>query len=152
MIIDELKRLIILYRDDKKIDISNIKQRLRVNFLKNLILLSSSLTTTRWKDEKYDFERKKVTIIDKVAIKHVTPDSKTNIPRLWFGLFFHVRVWFRRSKMTLRWGLFQIDVLRIEMSELNQFLRMRLGLNHPAHPAGLLSPIARELRAVTLTR
>jgi hypothetical protein len=47
MIIDELKRLIILYRDDKKINISNNKRRLRKNFLKNLILLSLSLTTTR---------------------------------------------------------------------------------------------------------
>jgi hypothetical protein len=50
--IDELKRLLILYRDDEMIDFSNNKRRLRENFLKNLILLSSSLTTTRWKDEK----------------------------------------------------------------------------------------------------
>jgi hypothetical protein len=33
-----------------------------------MMLLSSSLTTTRWKDR---FERRKVTMIDKVAIKHV---------------------------------------------------------------------------------
>jgi hypothetical protein len=47
MNIDESKRLIILYRDDKEIDINNIKRCLIENFLKNLILLSSSLATTR---------------------------------------------------------------------------------------------------------
>jgi hypothetical protein len=44
-------RLIILYRDDEKIDFSNIKRRLIENFLNNLILMSSSMTITRWKDE-----------------------------------------------------------------------------------------------------
>jgi hypothetical protein len=45
--IDELKRLLILYRDDEVIDFSNSKRRLIENFLKNLILLSSSLATAR---------------------------------------------------------------------------------------------------------
>ncbi len=47
MTIDELKRLIILYRDDREININNIKRRLIENFLKILILLSSSLATAR---------------------------------------------------------------------------------------------------------
>ncbi len=40
-------RLIILYRDDEEINFSNIKRRLIKHFLKNLILMSSSMTTTR---------------------------------------------------------------------------------------------------------
>jgi hypothetical protein len=36
-----------------------------------MILLSSSLTTTRWKGEKDRFERGKVVIVGKVAVKHV---------------------------------------------------------------------------------
>ncbi len=47
MTTDELKRLIMLYRDDREIDISNTKRRLIENFLKTLILLSPSLATTR---------------------------------------------------------------------------------------------------------
>jgi hypothetical protein len=45
--IDELKRLLILYRDDEVVDFSNNKRRLIENFLKNLILLSPSLATAR---------------------------------------------------------------------------------------------------------
>jgi hypothetical protein len=40
-------RLIFLYRDDTKIDFSNTKRRLIESFLNNLILMSSSMTTTR---------------------------------------------------------------------------------------------------------
>jgi hypothetical protein len=42
----------ILYRNDEKINFNNIKRRFIKHFLKNLILMSSSITTTRWKDEK----------------------------------------------------------------------------------------------------
>jgi hypothetical protein len=44
-------RLIILYRDDEKVDFSNTKRRLIENFLNNLILMSSSMTTMRWKND-----------------------------------------------------------------------------------------------------
>jgi hypothetical protein len=46
-ITDELKHLIILYRDDGMVDFSNTKRRLIENFLNNLILLSPSLVTAR---------------------------------------------------------------------------------------------------------
>jgi hypothetical protein len=52
LIIDELKRLFILYRNDEMINFNNNKRRFIESFLKNLILLLSSLTTTKWKDEK----------------------------------------------------------------------------------------------------
>jgi hypothetical protein len=45
--IDELKRLIISNRDDKKNYFIISKQRFIQHFLNSLILLSSSLTTTR---------------------------------------------------------------------------------------------------------
>ncbi len=40
-------RLIILYRDNERINFSDIKRRLIEFFLNNLILMSSSITTTR---------------------------------------------------------------------------------------------------------
>jgi hypothetical protein len=50
--IDELKRSIISIWRDRKKHFSITKRRLIENFLKNLILLSPSLTTARWKGEK----------------------------------------------------------------------------------------------------
>ncbi len=50
--IDELKHLIISNWRDREGHFSINKRRLIENFLNNLILLSSSLTTARWKGEK----------------------------------------------------------------------------------------------------
>jgi hypothetical protein len=50
--IDELKHSIIWNWRDRKNYFSITKRRLIENFLKNLILLSSSLATARWKGEK----------------------------------------------------------------------------------------------------
>jgi hypothetical protein len=69
--IDELKHSIISNWRDRKNHFSITKRRLIENFLKNLILLSSSLTTMRWKSEKQGFEWDKVVIVSQVTIKHV---------------------------------------------------------------------------------
>jgi GT2 family glycosyltransferase len=50
--IDELKHSIISNWRDKKKHFNIIKRRIIKSFLNNLILLSSSLTTMRWKSEK----------------------------------------------------------------------------------------------------
>jgi hypothetical protein len=50
--INELKHSIISNWRDRENHFSITKRRLIENFLKNLILLSSSLRTARWKDEK----------------------------------------------------------------------------------------------------